>query len=94
MYSFVQRISSRFDVFETILFSTLLKGLITSFSPSDVAISAALAGLVAFRTHNTSKKPTKYQLDTQVQAELNELKAAITALKMERNVGTPRQRFF
>jgi hypothetical protein len=84
------------DTTYLILLSLLVKGVATSFSTQDVAIGLGLVAFSAFKSYMESRKPVKHEVDAEIRVELDRLKDAVSALKMERTVHSQptRQKFF
>lgn len=85
------------DIVQLLLVSFLVKGFFNSFDYSEVAVCTILVGATCFRKYLASKTPEKAELDAELRAELDSLKATVNALKMERNLSQPtsaRQKFF
>lgn len=85
------------DIVQLLLVSFLVKGFFTSFGYPEVAVCTVLVGATCFKSYLASKNPTKVEIDAETRAEIESIKAAVNALKMERNLNSPsaiKQRFF
>lgn len=77
---------SGIDFAPYVLTSFLAKGFVTSFSYPDVAVCALLISAAGFRAYLSAKAPKKIEIDAEIRAELDTIRSAVTAIRMERGL--------